>query len=526
MKTKKRLSWALLSTWLALAGTVANASALVDPDLIAFGRGETGMQSVFVVAAMQAPGQEPQAPPRYDQVGVVQFLHARAAYSWNTVAQYLQNSGDLGSTVQPVVTHWINNTFVAEVTPEGLRALAQSPGIAKIYSNHGVYEEPVMAEGDFSEGDSGGLPYDFVEMGLDKLIKEMPQITGQGVVIGSVDTGVDGDHPALRGKILRFYDAKSGQLTQPYDEDRHGTHTAGTMVGGDRTHKPIGVAPGAKLVVAGALASYDSMLKAMEYMLDPDGDPSTPDMPRAINNSWNCGGAPDVELFYKAISAWEAAGILPVFSAGNSGRDGMRTITQPHEHPLAFAVGATGRDGKLADFSSRGPGQFHGQDTQKPDVTAPGVEINSSVPGGGYEKMDGTSMATPHVTGMVALMLQANPALTPAQQRQIIATTVTPMDADGNMGEAGGWNPYYGVGKVNAYRAVKAALEVGRAGLAWNPADLMGKFFTSPKSVFMNTFFAPPPRLDAKEFNYTQKPTGWVTVSALIKKAVSPKKGS
>ncbi|HRK03114.1 MAG TPA: S8 family serine peptidase, partial [Oligoflexia bacterium] len=397
-----------------------------------------------------------------------------------------------------------------EVTPDGLRALARTPGIAKIYFNRDVLEEPTINGPNPDDGPDPelvGMPYDFPEMGLDLVMKEMPQITGKGVVVGAIDTGVDGHHPALQGKILTFFDARTGQITEPYDRDDHGTHTAGTIVGGDRSRTLIGVAPEAKLVASAALSSYDHMLRAMEFMLDPDSDPNTADMPRAINNSWNCEGAPDVELFYKAISAWEAAGILPVFSAGNSGRRGMGTITKPHEHPFVLAVGATGPDGRIADFSSRGPGRFRGQNTQKPDLTAPGVDIESTMPGGTFGKMSGTSMAAPHITGAAALLLQVDPALTPIQLKELMMATATPMSEEDGRDE-GNWNPHYGVGKTNIYRALQAAGEIRRRRLSGSVIDLMATILTSPREIVVSKFLAKPPKLDIAELAYSTDTQG------------------
>jgi len=250
-------------------------------------------------------------------------------------------------------------------------------------------------------------------------------------------------------------------LKEPYDAGSHGTHTAGTILGGDRQNTIIGVAPKARLIASAALSGYDHMLRAMEFMLDPDKNPSTNDRPRLVSNSWNTGGAPDQELFYRAISAWEAAGILPVFSAGNAG-PGPKTITPPHEHPGVIAVAATGPDGKAADFSSRGPGIFQGKETQKPDLSAPGVNIISTVPGGKLQAMSGTSMACPHAAGVAALIFQVNPNLNPAQVREVMVKTLKFVDANGSPMDKQVWNPVYGFGRLNAMAAIQAVSGVGK----------------------------------------------------------------
>jgi bacillopeptidase F len=324
--------------------------------------------------------------------------------------------------------------------------------VTKIYNNkemsfeQGLSRRPARRGALDKKGDSS---YAFPAIGLDKLIKEQPQVNGQGVLVGVVDTGVDDSHPALAGKIPLFYNGEEKKVGPAKDFDSHGTHVSGTIAGGDRQNNLIGVAPGAKVVMAGVvMQGYDAMIDGMQWFLDAEKNPIVANKIRSVGCSWNSGGAPDQEVFYRAIAAWEAAGILPVFSAGNNGEQG---ITNPHEYPGTFAVAAFGSDGKVAEFSSRGPGHYKGQDTQKPDIAAPGVDITSSVPGGKYEEMSGTSMAQPHVTGTTALLLQVKPDLNPAQMREVLVKSA--IAADGQT--AGQWSPEYGFGKLNAYNAVK-----------------------------------------------------------------------
>ena len=455
---KKLITLSLVSVFVAAQ---AGAAPLIDRGLMPFASGQGGVRKV-VVELESMNDASIQLPHRYNRYEVLGFLKARNARSVRALGQYVQSHSKV-SDIRYLGANWISDSVTLAVTPEGLKILAHAPGVRKVYDNRAVnYDHPVrrgnILTHNFSDGTATANPYDYAEMGLDKVRTEFPKIDGSGVVIGSVDTGVDGKHPALQGKIVTFYDGKLKKVGPAVDYDSHGTHTSGTMVGGDGVSVKIGVAPGAKLIVAGALQGYDEMLKGMEFMLDPGLNPKV--LPIAVNNSWNCGGAPDVEVFYKAISAWEAAGILPVFSAGNSG-PGAGTITPPHEHPSVIATGATSEDGKIADFSSRGPGQFHGQPTNKPDLTAPGDNILSSVPGGKFAQMSGTSMATPHVTGAVALLMQASKnTLNPAQIRQILSSTLDPRDPNGAPGKPGVWNPVYGLGKINIYTALKTVIKV------------------------------------------------------------------
>lgn len=446
---------------LAGAASTFASSNNVDPLLVPFVQGRAAFH-IAPVVVLVVPRMEGLAPaPRYHRRKMVRYLRAISRQSIQAVQRYLREQGALkDESIRCHRFHWINASMACNVTPEGLRTLSQAPGIVKIYANQRVKLDPIRRSGAFRgygfqeiTPQGSTLPYDLIDMQWDKLAAEYPKLNGQGVVIGQVDTGVDGKHPALSEKVAIFFDVNKRQKREPTDSDSHGTHTAGTMIGTGRDGLPMGIAPNAKLISTGPLDSYDGMLTGMEFMLDPDGNAATNDFPRAVNNSWNCGGAPDTELFYRAISAWEAAGILPVFSAGNAGpRPG--TITAPHEHPLAFAVAATGKDGKIADFSSRGPGMYHGQQTKKPDISAPGENILSSVPNGGYEAMSGTSMATPHVTGAAAILFQIDPNLTPTQVRNILIQTATPI------GKPGDWDAAYGYGKINIYAAAKMAMTV------------------------------------------------------------------
>lgn len=471
----------LLVVLTALVPQALWAAAKVDPSLVRFSQGAEGA-TVRVIALMDLP-KSGTIPRRYDRGNVFRYLVTQARNSWTAIEQQINSQPQLRGQVKVEAVHYINNSFVADVTPAGLKGLANAQGISKIYKNGKIDTyKPVARRGArpprnrVTEGDA--YPYDLVAMGIDQLRKANPNANGAGVLVGHIDTGVDGKHPALAGKIALFYDPVKKKVTEPYETGEHGTHTAGTVVGGQNGGVDIGVAPGAKLISSAGLQGYDHMLNSMEFMLDPDKNPNTPDFPRLVTNSWNCGGAPDIELFYRAISAWEAAGILPVFSAGNSGPN-PATITPPHEHPDAFAVAATGPNGKVADFSSRGPGKFQGKDTQKPDVSAPGVDIVSSVPGGKFEAMSGTSMATPHVAGLVALILQANPALTPIQVRQLVMQSLTYVDINGNKINAPAWNAAYGFGHVNALKAIQ-----GARGIRNNQETRWG-FTFQPSRAFM-----------------------------------------
>lgn len=430
---------------------LAASAALVDPSLRGFAEGSSG--SIPVIVLMDRKFSHP-LPARSNGRAVRVYLRDETRAMWNRL-----QGGPLANLIARrdlVVTgvFAVNQSFSANVTPVGLRILANTAGLTKIYAEGRVnWTQPVARRPLRPFVDMTGVPYDLRSMGLDQLAATDPGLNGTGVLVGHIDTGVDGRHPALAGKIAKFFEASTGKIVEPYDTSEHGTHTAGTIVGSPRDGAPIGVAPGARLISAAGLTGYTSMLKSMEFMLDPDGNPDTEDAPRLVSNSWNCGGAPDLEAFYRGIDAWEAAGIFTLFSAGNSGPS-PRSLTKPHEHPLSFSIAAHDQNGMTASFSSRGPGTFNGQDTLKPDVSAPGVDIVSSLPGGNYGAMSGTSMATPHVAGLIALLLQVEPSLTPARLREVIAKAADYVDPQGKPIAQMVWNPAYGYGRINAVKAV------------------------------------------------------------------------
>jgi subtilisin family serine protease len=236
-------------------------------------------------------------------------------------------------------------------------------------------------------------------------------ITGQGIVVGGQDTGYDWKHPALsnayRGNVngtvnhaYNWHDAWS-DTPAPFDDDQHGTHTMGTILGDDGHGNQIGMAPGAQWIgcrnMQRGLGNPASYADCMEFFLapyPPGGDPFAEGdvslAPHIINNSWGC---PDIEgcndtVLEPAVDALRAAGIMMVVSAGNEG-PGCRTVSEPPaRYDNVFSVGATDNLGRITGFSSRGPvpraGTTQISPLLKPDIAAPGANVRSSIPGGGY----------------------------------------------------------------------------------------------------------------------------------------------
>jgi bacillopeptidase F len=246
--------------------------------------------------------------------------------------------------------------------------------------------------------------------------------TGQGVVVANMDTGVDIDHPDLqtrwRGGMNSWYDP-NGEHDTPHDADGHGTATMGVMVGGDAGGTAIGVAPGAMWIAVKIFndlgqAPLSAVHQGFQWLLDPDGDPGTDDAPDVVNNSWGDDNVNGCSLeFEPDIQALKAAGIAVVFAGGNSGPNPSTSIS-PANNPDGFAVGAVGQSLAIPTFSSRGPSACDGR--IYPELAAPGVIIRTTdLSFGGspfYTFVSGTSIATPHVAGAIALLRNAFPELT------------------------------------------------------------------------------------------------------------------
>lgn len=354
---------------------------------------------------------------------------------------------------------WSVNAIVVKDDINITKSLESMPEVLYILPDIIEYpEEPVSKDTPIIETSSDDLTYGLKNMNVQKVWDELG-IKGQGINVGIIDTGIDGNHPEFKGtkKVISYWEPGGNtSLDNMTDGHGHGSHVAGTIAGGTISGKHIGVAPEAKLIIAkgisskGTRASY--LLEAMEHMIDPDGNPDTADFPRAINCSWHSGYG-DQTPYYAMLERWIDTGIIPCFSAGNSG-PGASTITKPKEFPALIATAALDSNKKVASFSSRGPAIFKGMNIDKPDVASPGVDVYSVKAGGGYRTMSGTSMASPHTTGVVALILSANPALTIDDVRQILYASCHDAGDEG-------YDYSYGHGWLDAYTAVKLAKNGG-----------------------------------------------------------------
>jgi subtilisin len=249
-------------------------------------------------------------------------------------------------------------------------------------------------------------------LGADALWAE--GLSGAGVLVGHLDTGIDGAHPVLEAAIEKAavfnHAGKEGKASKPpTDSDDHGTHTAGTIAGRPYKKVQVGVAPGAKLLSAEVIEGGDAIarvLGGMEWALRNGA--------RVLNLS--LGWPTYVDSFLSIVDALRANDCLPVIASGNEGEGSTRS---PGNYAQALSVGAAGPTGRIPGFSGSEV-MVRDVDRIVPDIVAPGVDIWSSAPGGGFQRMQGTSMATPHVAGLAALLFEAYPDATVSQVESAI----------------------------------------------------------------------------------------------------------
>ncbi len=357
--------------------------------------------------------------------------------------------------------------------------LFRHPAVDRVVYNPNLRPIPELpAIGSGMESKPEDIPWGIGMIGAPRVWSELG-VTGEGIVIGQSDSGVDASHSALTGTYrgndsgddYNWFDPWFGKVA-PYDINGHGTHTLGTALGQDG----IGVAPGASWFACAnlvrAFGSTSLYLDCMQFMLAPHpagGDPlhdGRPDLAADIStNSWGC--PPSIEgcdqdTLWQAAAVLRQAGIFFVAAAGNEGPGCDSLETPPGNYDIVFSVGAINAAGDLAEFSSRGPDTQSPDTSSSPELLAPGVDVLSAWPGEQWEFAPGTSMATPHVAGVAALMWSANPNLRgdiDATERILIETAKPYLGQEDGCGlpdedpDSGA-----GYGIVDAFAAVQRAL--------------------------------------------------------------------
>ncbi|MFF0371286.1 MULTISPECIES: S8 family serine peptidase [unclassified Micromonospora] len=485
VRTARRARWSQLVSLVAALGLVAGVTAVtggpgqpaaaapekLQPELRASMR-TLPVQPFWVRLEDRADLSAASAVKDWNARGaaVVEALRKTAEKSQADVVRRLKAEG-----VEYHTFYASNTVYVPRGTLDLAETLAKETEVSAIQV-HRMYElpEPLKAQ---QVADVDEVEWGVHAIGADRVWADGTR--GEGIVVGSIDSGVQFDHPAL----VKSYRGNTGEAgfshdynwfdpsqvcgspsLAPCDNNQHGTHTMGTMVGDGGPGNHIGVAPGARWIAAKGCeergCSDFALLASAEWMLAPTnlaGQDPRPDLrPHIVNNSWGTdNGAASDPWFADIVEDWRAAGIFPMFSNGNAGEGGCDTSGTPGDYASTYSAGAFDVNGKIGYFSSRGPGAGG---ITKPNIAAPGVDVRSSVPGGGYGVLSGTSMASPHVAGAIALLWSAAPGLIGD-----IAGTTAVLDqvavdvSDTSCGGTPTNNNVWGQGKLDAYTAIAEA---------------------------------------------------------------------
>ena len=381
------------------------------------------------------------------RVKLVQQLKQQADANDASLRAYLQNNDG-----QDMRRLWIINSLAVKAKPAVIKKIAARPEVQEIRLDVPV---PLVSDTDSAISIA---PWNIAMLDADQAWTQ--GFEGQGVVVASMDSGVDYNHAALagnwRGGTNSWFDPH-GQHTDPFDKLGHGTQTMGIMVGQIPGQIPMGVAPKAKWIAVkifddAGIAFYSDIHAGFQWLLDPDGDSTTDDAPDIVNNSW---GYPNTintcqTEFEADIQTLRALDINVVFAAGNQG--GAASSISPANNTGAFPVGAVEQSGLIASTSNQGPSAC-GQGGIYPAAVAPGSLVSTTdlTSGGLYPTattlVSGTSFAAPHVSGAMALLLSSNPDLTPDDLELAIEQSST------DLGDPSADN-VFGYGLVNVANAL------------------------------------------------------------------------
>jgi subtilisin family serine protease len=427
---------------------------------------------------------------------------ARGWFVYNTLTEHAARTqlglqAFLKSEGVEYQSFWAANMIVANADRNLVELIAARPDVARVDSNAPTrwVEDPVVAK--FGVAPNKPSAPEAAEWGV--LNVNAPQVwalgfTGQGIVVGNQDTGMRWTHNAIKPKYrgwngvsadhnFNWHDAiHSGggscgaNTVAPCDDSGHGTHTTGTTVGDDGAGNQVGVAPGAKWIGCrnmdqgnGTPATYTECFQFFIAPTDLTGsNPNAALRPHVMNNSWGCpvseGCTTGGEL-ETIVNNTQAAGIFVEASAGNSGSGCSSVSDAPATYTASFSTGAIDIGNNLASFSSRGPSTF-APNPMKPNISAPGVNVRSCTRTSdtSYGNMSGTSMAGPHVVGVVALLWSARPALVRqiAQTKTLLQNTANPAVAVapqtcGGVASTTRPNNSFGYGRVDVLAAYNAS---------------------------------------------------------------------
>jgi serine protease AprX len=485
-----KLTLPLIFLWLVFGGMSPGPSPEIDPrvweDLEKGGAGHflIVFRSQKYFDGFSSLGRDSQKRI----ASAVSSLQAAAVESQTAVRDHLSA---LGADFR---SYWIANVIAVQGGQALVEELLRFPEIERIESDCAfkvALEEPEQ------EPRAPSMP-EAIEWNITKI--NAPElwgrgVSGQGIVVASADTGVQWDHPALKNAYrgwdgaganhnYNWHDAIHGQiapslnncggynLTSPCDDHGHGTHTTGTMVGDDGGGNQIGVAPQAKWIACrnmdagvGRPSTYIECLQFFTAPTDLSGQNANPALHAdVIDNSYACtsGEGCNSASLQAAVNNVRNAGIFMAVSAGNEG-SGCSTISDPPGiYAEVFSVASVDSSNLIADTSSRGPVTIDGSNRRKPDISAPGVGVRSSIRGSSYAPMSGTSMAAPHVAGVAVLLWSAFPSLRTdvAVTEQFLKDSAVPRYSSQGCGTDGADtlpNNVYGSGVVDALAAYNLA---------------------------------------------------------------------
>lgn len=361
---------------------------------------------------------------------------------------------------------WLAQALIVRASPRALARLEGAPGVRAVLPEPSLRVEgpPLPAPGSAAAALPPGAdaaPLWNVRMVRADAVWQRLGLDGSGVTVGIIDTGVDYHHPLLASRYRGYVrgglplnvgnwwcqggDAFCGQGTRyPVDGYGHGSHVAGSILAGEG----VGVAPGARWVAARACLGkdcpYSLVVGALQWLLDqaPERQPDV------VNFSLGTTDPLHQELYRPVFNRLHAAGVVLVAATGNS----SDALQAPASFTSTIGVGAVTAEGRVWAASARGVSAWN---EVKPDLVAPGTGITSTVPGGGLQRSTGTSMATPHVSGVVALLLQADPELDPDEVKALLRAHARPLGG-ARPDPAAGW------GLVDAYGAAAAVAQVGQ----------------------------------------------------------------
>ncbi|MEQ1743945.1 MAG: S8 family serine peptidase [Saprospiraceae bacterium] len=493
----------LITFWLTATQTTSAQSGIEKIDTALLKKIEAGASAEFlVILRVQANVRDAERFHRKADKGryVYETLLETAERTQGPVREVLRQAG------APIQSFWIVNALWSKGRADLVLRLAEMSDVARVEDNPVLHlsrvsnlDDPAVTDRITPNSNTWGLTKinadDVWTLGY----------SGTGVVVGGQDTGYEWEHPAIKDQYrgwngssadhnYNWHDAIHNlinggsnscglNLDEPCDDNGHGTHTAGTMAGMVGT-VAIGVAPNAKWIGCRNMEEGDgtpaTYIECFEWLTVPtdlnDANPDPNMAPHVINNSWGCPSSEgcnsgNFATMDTVINNMRAAGIVVVTSAGNDGPNCNTISNPPSIFAGSFAVGATNSSDIITNFSSRGPVTAFGN-RMKPDISAPGETVYSCTgtdnnPGSyTYASWSGTSMAGPHVAGVVALILSARPDLMGQVTvlENLMKSTALPRFSSsphcGTDNSSSRPNNKYGWGRVDALAAVNAAINL------------------------------------------------------------------